>query len=477
MKVVLGVDLGTTYFKCGIIDNTGNLTGLGRVAVPSRSPDRRRCELDVDDFYTTIREGIQDACSQAQISLNDIQAISYSSQANSFLLLDSRTTPLTPIILWPDLRVEEIHPEVKELWDHPRYLETTGLGLKGEGFCIDKIRWFQTHCPDIWTKTSHVMSISDFFTFSMTGDRYGDCGTASLLGMWDMQNMDYWGEALRQIHLDRSLLSTLLRPGARAGRTGKQAEKLFGLPEGIPFAVGSLDHHAAAIGAGLDNAAPMSESMGTVLAVLQSTDRFEPQPGCSIGPGAGSKTYYKLAFNNNGSASIEWYQRHYAPELNLAELNERAVQVPIGCEGLSAKPFMNAYDGLTGFVGGELQKTYHHGHYIRAIMESVAASLKELMDTLTGGDYPHTIVATGGGANSDLWLQILSDLTGVQFVTSKTKEPATMGAGMFAAVAAGWFEGLESIPCGFQSIEKQFVPEKESNVAYQDWLRKRDRSF
>ena len=90
------------------------------------------------------------ACQQAQANQHDIEAVAYSSQANSFLLLDERDRPLTPLILWPDRRAAQAGTDADTLWSLPDLLARTGLGLSGPEFAVAKLRWFQENEPQIW---------------------------------------------------------------------------------------------------------------------------------------------------------------------------------------------------------------------------------------------------------------------------------------------------------------------------------------
>jgi len=76
---------------------------------------------------------------------------------------------------------------------------------------------------------------------------------------------------------------------------------------------------------------------------------------------------------------------------------------------------------------GHLQPSHTAGHFVRAIMQSTAASLEGLVDSLFPDGRPEKIVATGGGARSDLWLQMKADLLGVELVRTRCPEPACMG--------------------------------------------------
>jgi len=164
MNYFLGIDLGTSYFKAGIFEETGRLKGLGRQYVHKVS-DGIICELPTDIFWKTIRLCLDEALQMATIPPDAIRSISYSSQANSFILLDAHDEPLTSLILWPDKRASGIElPLADDL------MNRTGLGaLPNAEYAIAKFKWFQKKRPDVWEKVACILSISDYLTFSLTG--------------------------------------------------------------------------------------------------------------------------------------------------------------------------------------------------------------------------------------------------------------------------------------------------------------------
>ena len=435
-SLVLGIDLGTSYFKLGLFDREGALCGLGRVPVGKETGDGR-CELPVERFWESLQVGLSQALGQAAATADNIVALAYSSQANSFLLLDRNNDPLTPLILWPDARAENIDPAVKALWERNDFLATTGMGLEcGSVLAVAKIKWFQEHQPELWAKMCRIMTLSDYLTFSLTGKPVGDSGTASLLGLLDVKKGQWWDDALEAVGIFPEQLSTPLRPGTVAGSVTPAGARALGVPEGIPFVVGSLDHHMAAIGAGVGHIAPASVSFGTVLACLKYSDTFAPSEGGCTGVGMEDGSFYQLAFDANGASVLEWYQQIYAPDLTLEELNRLAKAVSAGCDGLVALPSAKTYPGLEGFTG---RSEHHgHGHFFRAIMESVSNSLLELVKQLFDEQMPGKMVAVGGGAKSDLWLQINADMLGTTFATTSSPDTACQGAAMLAAKEAGW---------------------------------------
>ena len=463
-EYVLGVDLGTSYFKLGLFNPAGKLCGLGRVFVPKETGDGTRAEVPVERFWALLKQGVFEACQQANAQPEQIRALAYASQANSFLLLDQYQQPLTPLILWSDQRAQN-QPRVTDFFQKKDFLTRTGLGIDSSPeFCVAKLHWIQQEAPELWRRATRLLTMSDYFTWSLTHRFVGDAGTASLLGLLDLPRLAWLANI---VDLSGIQLSAPLLPGSFAGTvTPAGAEKLGIVPE-IPFALGSLDHHVAAIGAGTGVFAEMSESTGTVLACLCLSKIFEPQKNICTGAGLAPGEFYQVAFDGNGAGALEWYQQNFTPELSIPQLEQLAAEVPIGSAGLNARPSVQ-HVGLTGFLN--LRRTHKPGHFTRAIFESTAASLLQLVRQLSGRQLPSKIVATGGGARSDLWLQIKADLLGVEFLAPGTIEPACQGAAMLAALAAGWFSDLTAVTREWVQIKRRFEPRAAYHEKYQDWF-------
>ncbi len=469
MDVVLGIDLGTSYFKAALVNRDGELPGIGRAAVPSGGNPERPWDVELDSFRRSIKIIIDESCKNAGIKASDICAVSYASQANSFVLLDEAFQPLTPLILWPDIRDSVIDDRVTELWNRDDFLETTGMNLQGPDFAMVKIRWFQKNRPNLWNRVRHVMTISDYLSYWLTGECIGDAGTASLLGLYNLKNMNWWTEALSILNIPEELLSRVYRPGTVSGRVSSSAAEHLGLRKGIPFSSGGLDHHIAAFGAGAETASGISESTGTVLACYQSPVGYYPDSSSCLGPSLDEGTYYRLKFNNNGGRGVEWYRKNFADEYSLPELDALAAAVPPGSEGLAALPEVFRGTDLSGFLNSS--NLHEHGHYFRAIMESTAAGLLTLLPETCLDSDDCRIFATGGGAGSGIWLQIKAHLTGKIFLTSSSIEPAAYGAAMLASVAAGWFDTCRAAAESWVKIKDVFHPDPALHRQYADWLR------
>ncbi len=435
--VYLGIDLGTSYFKAGIFDAEGKMKGFGRFAVP-KLQEEKLSRLSHRNFIDTIKLCVDTALQNASLSASEIVSISYGSQANSFILLNKEEKELTPFILWNDEQADMM-PEVQSFTQKATFAETTGIGIDvSNQFLINKLKWIQATDPALWQQVHYVLTMPDYLCFKLTGQRVVDASTASLTGLLDYKKNDWWQQATTIVGIEKSMLSDVVPLGLNVGII-EDSNNFLGLNNGTVFCTGGLDHHVAAIGAGVGKFFDISESTGTVIAAVSHGKDCSVNDGICVASGLSNGHYFKMAFHENGAVALEWYQKTYRKELSIDELTKMAQDVPDGCDGLVALPCVNNFIELEGFVNKK--DYYHHGYFVRAIMESTAKSLGQLFEELQLNSHAR-IVSTGGGAKSLLWRKIKSSITGYNLSTPIYSEAACIGAAMIAAKGYGAFKDI-----------------------------------
>lgn len=455
MSLLLGIDFGTSYFKVGLFDPTGALRGLGRVPVDKVAPRPGRSELPVADFWRLLREGLADALRQADANADEIVGLSYSSQANTLVLLDRTGRPITPLVIWNDQRANPVAANVAGFGSTDEFHRTTGFtGLTAEIAAV-KWHWFQSEEPGIAMHMRRFMTLPDYFIFALTGEAAGDASTSALSGLLAVQSGEWWSNATGFFRIAPSALSCPLRPATVCGGTIARAQALLGLPPGVPCAVGGLDHYMAAIGSGLGRLGEASISTGTVLAALQLVDRVEPVAGCYHGQHFDGG-FYRLAFDPAGAIQLEDYKRRSAPDFSIAELAALAATVAPG----------TPLDTETN----QPTTTQRHAVAVRRIMERIGRTHHTLLQRLQSSNPATRVIATGGGARSSEWLQIKADMLGTTVIAPRCHERACLGAAAFAAVAAGLYdrvpEALQAMVHGDRVVE----PRAAAVAAYaQQW--------
>jgi xylulokinase len=197
----------------------------------------------------------------------------------------------------------------------------------------------------------------------------------------------------------------------------------------------------------------MTLSLGTSGVVFGSTDRPLYEPGgrvhafCHAVPGR----WHMMSVMLSAAGSLRWFRDALAPDMDFGDLVASAEEVPAGSEGLIFLPYLTGErsphpDPLArgAFVG--LTVTHDRRHMTRAVLEGVAFGLRDGLDLMTaaGMPVPHQIRASGGGTASQLWRQILADVLETEIATVGTSEGAAYGAGLLAAVGAGWYPTAEA---------------------------------
>jgi xylulokinase len=437
MAKILTIDLGTTYFKMAAFDRSGRICGIRRVELPLGNEPPGRRELPAEVFADLLAEGIHRLHEDVEGGLADAEAVSFATQTNSFVLLDAKDRPLTPLILWPDQRAAELEPQVRQSCDFPEFSAITGIPQLTRQFMAAKLLWLRRHAPELWNRTAKLCLISDYLTYLLSGRHLTEAGAAGLTGLLDISRCRWWPAMLARFELDERWLPAIVRAGTDVGVITPEAARRFGLPPACRLVVGCLDQYAGAIGTGSVEPGMISETTGTVLATVQCSDRFAAQPGPAVfqGPAFREGLYWRMSFGDVSANYLEWYRNQLPDRPDFEQLTASAAESEPGAAGLKLRTDV----GLTApeeiFPG--LTDRHTRGDAVRCIFEAVAGALGDQVSALTGGLLPREIRCAGGAARSDLWLQIKADLLGVTMTATQCPEPTSLGAAILAEASLG----------------------------------------
>jgi xylulokinase len=461
MAKILVLDLGTSYFKFALLDRAGRMCGLAQREPPLQRPEPGRLELPAEDFRQTIDEGVAELRRQAG-GFQDVVALSFATQTNSFLLLDGDDRPLTPIILWPDCRAEDMRAATGE-WNTVGHLAaTTGIPAVSHQFMLAKLLWLRRQRPDIWSRVGRLCLISDYLTLSVSGRHVTEAGTAGLTALVDIRRNQWWPAMLDRLELDAAWLPAIARAGTDLGpilasthaRTDAYPSPLplsrkgrgvlgsaptvasrWGLPEDCRMIVGCLDQYAGAIGAGNVQPGGVSETTGTVLATVSLAQGLADNlpPAVFQGPAFTPGQYWRMAFGAMSANWLQWYRDQLPDRPEFETLTRLAESIAPGADGLTLDTAGPPSTPEAAFRGWTAMHT--RGHAVRAILEAVAGALREQLLTITGGRIAPEIRAAGGAARSSVWLQIKADVLGTAVRATECAEPTSLGAAVLAEAA------------------------------------------
>ena len=253
--------------------------------------------------------------------------------------------------------------------------------------------------------------------------------------------------------------------GVDAGSILAARAAAWGLPSSCRMVMGCLDQYAGAIGVG--NVAPggVSETTGTVLALVRCAERMATGPAPFFqGPAWAADRFYRMSFGSVSANLLERYRDSLPDPPSYEELDAWAAAVPPGSEGLRLRPDAAIVAIEDAFLGWSSR--HGRGHAVRCILEAVAQALEGHVRTLCGPRLPSEIRCAGGGARSDLWLQIKANRLGVPMTAMDCLEPTSLGAAILAGQALGWGD-TETLARQWARPRKTFEPRTRPNGGLQ----------
>jgi xylulokinase len=159
------------------------------------------------------------------------------------------------------------------------------------------------------------------------------------------------------------------------------------------------------------------------------------------------------------------------------QLEEEAEQIEPGSEGLMILPYWNAVmnphwdpDARGCIIG--LSSGHHRGHLYRAILEGIAMEQSLATEAVEKAIMEKTkeFAIIGGGARSKLWRQIIADASGKKVLNMYSDEASSLGAGISAAVAAGWFPSFEDAAKNMVHVKGITEPITQNAERYRNQL-------
>jgi xylulokinase len=469
-QLFLGIDLGTTGVKVGLLDEKGRMAAGAQRETHLETPAPGFSEFDAETYVGAVRECVKEVMTVAQAAPQAVGGVSFSSQAQTFVLLDEQGRLLRKAVSWLDVRA------AKEAEELTRISKAAGGPAVSALAAAPKILWLRRHEPKIVKTLGQVQLLPDYLIFRLTGRSASDPIIAGSSGTYDSSSGKRLAAVLDACGLTARMLPEVFPPGTRAGSITAKAAEEFGLREGTPIVVGTNDQYVAALGAG--NVAPgrASVSLGTALAMIVSTADGKNSPrGISIGrhPAATPQKplYALLAFAKTSGIVLRWFRDQFLPGASYEKLFSAAAEAPIGAEGLSCSPHFSGTatpdfrpEVRGAFVG--LHLGHKPGHLARALIESLTFNLAEHVERIRPLQPIKSLRMIGGGSKSDLWLQMFADVTGLPVERVAAPEAACLGAAELAMTGVGLFSSAAEASEKLFSSSKTFTPDKNKQADY-----------
>jgi xylulokinase len=452
VSFVLGIDVSTTATKAALIDESGAVRGVGTSEYAFDVPRPLWSEQEPRLWWDGAVAAIGSVLDSTGVSGGDVVAVGLTGQMHGLVLLDASDRVLRPAILWNDQRTGAECDAIRAAVGPDRLIEITGNDAL-PGFTAPKLVWVRDHEPDVWRRVAHVLLPKDYLRLRLTGDHALDKADGAGTLLFDLAARDWSPEVLAALDIPPAWLPPTWEGPEVTGTVTAEAADATGLRAGTPVVAGGGDQAANAVGVGVVSPGTMALSLGTSGVVFAATDRplYEPHGRVHAFCHAVPDRWHMMSVMLSAAGSLRWFRDALAPGVEFGDLVAAAADVPVGSDGLLFLPYLSGersphVDPLArgAFVG--LTLTHDLRHLTRAVLEGVAFGLRDGLDLMTaaGMPAPAQIRASGGGTTSALWRQILADVLGAEIATVNTSEGAAYGAGVLAAVGAGWYRSVEA---------------------------------
>jgi xylulokinase len=454
-QYLMGIDIGTTTSKGVIVTPQGKIVASAGFEHNISSPFLGWAEHDAEkvwwgDFVAVCRQLLE----ISKIDPREIVAVSHSTLYPTLVPVDNKGVPLRPGILYGvDRRaIAEIEALKKELTEE-YCIQISGNGLTTQSIA-PKILWIKNNEPDVFAATHKYLNASAYITLRLTGKLCIDHGSASLGGVPYRVKTGDWDEAtINACGITRDKLPELVWADENIGCITPEAAAETGLSEGTAVAPGTGDHVTESLSQGYIQSGAASVSYGTTFGMDVCTDKPLICPGISLCRSCFKDIFMIGGGMLNGCSLTRWFRDNLASfdeEIKNKDdfdpytlLNEDARTVAAGCDGLIALPYFAGekipfFDaGAKGVLFG-LRLQHTRKHIYRALLESVAFSVRHTLECVENAGFSvRQVISTGGGTRSDVWTQIVSDVTGLRQQVLKQSHGSPMGAAFLGALVSG----------------------------------------
>ncbi|HCI79445.1 MAG TPA: xylulokinase [Ktedonobacter sp.] len=489
MQTLLGIDLGTTGVKAALFAEDGRVLADAFFDYPLYHPHPGWAEQNPDDWWQATIDAIRLCLSKGAeqgASPSDVRGIGLSGQMHGVVLLDEQHQVLRPCIIWADQRSEKQSQWMTERVGARQLIEHVSNPAL-TGFTAPKLLWVRDNEPDIFARAHTLLLPKDYIRYRLTGEMAMEISDAAGTCLLDVKHGIWSQDVLKAIELDPSLLPPVVPADAITGHITDEVASLTGLIAGTPVAGGGADNACGAVGNGVVSPGLALVSIGTsgvVLAYADSpqVDTSGPVPRVHTFNHAVPNAWYLMGVTQGAGLSMRWVRDNIGlPEHALERwtgvdayetLAQEAKSVPAGSEGLIFLPYLqgertphlDAY-ARGGWIG--LSARHDRRHLIRSVMEGVAFSLRDCFAIIREqGLTIEQMRATGGGAKSPLWRQIIADVLGVELVTTNATEGPAFGAALLAGVAGGVYSSVQEACKQTVRIVERTAPQTSTKAAY-----------
>lgn len=469
----IAVDAGTSIIKAVAFDGAGREIAVARQKMEILRPAAGFAEQSMKDVWETVVAVVREVAAEVKDS---IEGIALTAQGDGCWLVGQDGTPVGDAILWNDARAAGI----VEQWRGRGVIEEA-FRMSGSvaypGLATAIFAWLRENDPGRLQRARFALTCNGWIFSQMTGRYIADCSDASN-PFSDVRAREYSPELLRLFRVEeqRRLLPEIACGSELIGVLTQGAAQQLGVLSGTPVVMAPYDIVSTAYGAGSSSPGEACLILGTTLCtetIMDALDLSSEPAGTTLALGNG--LFVRAMPTLTGCETLEWGLRLLGLS-TIGEMEDLAQGAEPGSDGVVFLPYLSEAGERAPFLDPRAQGSLHgltlstrRTAIARAIYEGLCCVIRECL-AMTG--CVSVLKVCGGGSRSDLWCQMIADVTGVVVQRPIAHELGARGAFLFALSATGALEsvaeGARRIPVAFT----EFLPDPARRERYEAVFRR-----
>ncbi len=485
-KYLVGTDIGTQGTKTVVVNSAGEVVGSGSSFYSPDQPRPSWAQQWPAVWEEATYKSIKEAVENGDVDPERIAGIAISGlYGGSGIPVNQEVQPVHPCLIWMDRRATDEVNWVKNNIDLDRLFEITGNYVDSY-YGYTKMLWLKNNKPEIWEETETFVPPSSYLEYKLTGELAVDYSSAGNVGgVFNLHELSWSEEAGEMLGIPIDLMPEKLVPSDQViGEVTASAAEKTGLAEGTPVVAGGIDAPMAALSAGAfaegDNVAMMGTS--TCWGIIHEGEGLTQKLVSMPHVANSEKKIYTWGGSATAGALASWFKDQFGTvEEEMADktgldpfqiLDMEATGIPPGSDGLLALPYFKGerspiWDPKASgtFVGLSLYHT--KSHLFRALLEAAAYSLRHNIEIgkEVGIPLKEETSVVGGVSKSDLWTEIIADVTGRELIIPSGGVGAPLGDALLAGVATGVYEGYSQIE-DWITRDRVITPNEKNKEVY-----------
>jgi xylulokinase len=475
-KYLLAHDLGTSGVKAALTDLTGRVIATAESRYPVYYTPDGGAEQDVDEWWGAIVQTTCELMAKSGALPSEVAGLSMSAQMVGTVPVDKDGKPLRRAMIWLDGRAQK---EAEYL------VEVTTLPFITGKSPSAKVLWIKNNEPELYGQTARFLDCKDVLQFRLTGEYGTDTTLALATTYFNPWEGVWWEDVLAAMGVPPDRLPPVMPSTQVVGALTRQAAAELGLVAGIPVVSGGGDVPCAVVGSGAISPGRAHLYLGTSAWIFAAVSEFNLEaqglaPSAACDPGS----FLLGGEMDNAGGCLKWFaenllcreDREEAARLGInlfAWMDRKAAEIPPGAEGLLFLPWMWGErspldDDLLRGGFAMLGLNHTRWHLARAILEGTGHHLRWIREALDKAGVPLAeLNVIGGGAFSEIWLQMLADVMNVRLLQVEGPlDACARGAAMTAAVGLGIYQDFAEVEQVIRLTGLEFSPNPELRPRY-----------